>query len=178
LFKKALILCFIFLFGCAGAQKEMINLPHSKYSWHIKESVYTPDEGRISQAILIFHKRWKDRFGDKKGKVKKSLDNLMIEWSTEEKILNNIGRNNNGDIVKRGRVNGMTLSPTYIWLRANQYERVFATSLMHELVHVALWSQGCSSGDPDHEGGKYRCWTKQHTKFIIHLNNILAKLDI
>ena len=102
----------------------------------------------------------------------------MIEWSTKQKILINAVRNNEGQLVKKGKINGMTLSPTYIWLYTKQYKRASATSLVHELVHVALWSQGCKNGDPDHEGDIYVCWTKKHTKFINHLNKLLAKFDI
>jgi len=175
---KVLTLCLFLLSGCASSQQEMINLPHSKNAWQIKDSNDVPDPDRISRSIVIFHRMWKEKFGDRRGQVKESLDNLMIEWSTEEKVLLNAGRDNQGRLVKRGRAKGMTLGPTYIWLRTTQYKRVFATSLIHELVHVALWAQECKGGDPDHEGDKYVCWTKEHTKFIVYLNKILAKLDI
>ena len=165
--------------GCAAAnQQEMINLPHSRNAWQIKDSDNIPDRGRIFQSIIIFHRIWKDKFGDHEGRVEESLNNIMIEWSDEEKVLINAGRDNKGRLIKKGLAKGMTLSPTYIWLRTTPYKRVFATSLVHELVHVALWAQGCKAGDPDHEGNKYICWKKEHTKFIDYLNKTLAKLDI
>jgi hypothetical protein len=176
---KIILLCFLFLSGCATTKQEMFSLPHSPYSWQLKSSTTTaPDKRRVSQSIMIFYRLWKSKFGDRRNEVARSLDNLMIEWSSKKKILLNAGRDNQGRLIREGIVTGMTLGPTYIWLHANQYERVFATSLIHELVHVALWSQGCRNGDPDHEGSIYACWTKEHTKFINYLNKELAELDI
>jgi hypothetical protein len=175
---KILILCFLLLSGCASNQLEMINLPHSRHAWQLEVPGRVPDHARVSRSIMIFYRLWKSKFGDRRNRVQQSLDNIMIEWSVKEKILINAGRDNQGRLIKKGVVKGMTLGPTYIWLRANQYERVFATSLVHELVHVALWAQGCRGGDPDHEGNIYVCWTKEHTKFINYLNKELAELDI
>jgi len=166
------------LFGCGSVQKQMINLPHSKYSWQIKADSEPPDPERVSQAIILFYRQWQTRFGDRRGRIKKNLYEVMIEWSSKEKVFENIGHDNKGRIVKRGVVKGMTLGPTYIWLRTNVYKRVFASSLVHELVHVALWADGCRGGDPDHEGGAHVCWTAEHTNFIRYLNNLLVRFDI
>lgn len=176
--KNILVICFLFLCGCTSVQKQMINLPHSKYSWQIQVDSEPPAADRVSQAIIIFYRQWQAKFGDRRGKVKKSLYELMVEWSSEEKVLEGVGHDNKGQIVKKGIIKGMTIGPTYVWLRTNVYKRVFASSLIHELVHVALWADGCKSGDPDHEGSAYMCWTPEHTKFIRHLNKLLVKFDI
>ena len=176
--KNIIIICSLFLFACGGTNKQMINLPHSKYSWQIQVGSEPPDTERVSQAIILFYRQWQLRFGDRRGKVKKNLYELMIEWSSEEKIFEGVGRDNEGKIVKKGIVNGMTVGPTYVWLRTNPYKRVFASSLIHELVHVALWADGCRGGDPDHEGDMYTCWTPKHTNFIHHLNKLLVRFDI
>ena len=171
-------LCFLLLSSCVSAPKQMINLPHSKYSWQIQSDSDVPSTERVSQAVILFYRQWQAKFGDRKGKVKKNLYELMIEWSSEEKVFEGVGRDNKGRVVKKGVVNGMTVGPTYVWLRTNPYKRVFASSLVHELVHVALWADGCRGGDPDHEGGMYVCWTPEHTNFIDHLNKLLFKFDI
>ena len=176
--KNIIILLSLFLFSCGGVKKQMINLPHSKYSWQIQDNSQVPTAERVSQAIVIFHRQWEMNFGDRHGKVKKSLDELMVEWSSEEKIFENVGRDNKGKLVKKAVVKGMTVGPTYIWLKTNEYKRVFASSLIHELVHVSLWASGCRGGDPDHEGPMYTCWTPEHTKLIDRLNNLLIKFDI
>lgn len=171
-------LCIILLCSCGGVQQQMVNLPHSSHAWQIKVGTEAPDAKRVSQAIIIFYRQWYHTFGDRQNKIKKNLDEIMIQWSSKKKVLANIGHNIKGEKINRGVVKGMALTPTYLWLRTNEYKRVFASSLVHELVHVALWSQGCRAGDPDHEGGKYQCWTKQHTNFIQHLNELLFKFDL
>ena len=173
-----LVIACLLLLSCGSTRKQMVVLPHSDYSWQIKSDDNAPDVARVSQAIIIFYRQWQLRFGDPHDKIKKNLYQLMIEWSPEEKIFENKGYDIKGHTVRRGVVKGMTLCPTYIWLRTNEYKRVFASSLVHELVHVALWSQTCGRGDPDHEGPKYKCWTRKHTMFIKHLNDLLVKFDI
>ena len=158
--------------------QKMTNLPHSPYAWQIKVPGEPPDEARVSSAILVFYKSWKAEFGDSKGLVKASLDKLMIEWSSEEKIYDSGVTDIHGNMIKKGVVKGMTLSPTFIWLKRNLYNRMFATSLVHELVHVALWAQGCRNGDPDHEGDAIDCWSANHTSFILKTNKLLADMDI
>jgi len=172
------VLCLVLLCSCGSVQQQMVNLPHSKHSWQIKVKGEAPDVGRVSRAIVLFYRQWQHTFGDRHGKIKKNLYELMLEWSSERKVFVNLGTDIKGEIIKKGVVNGMALSPTYVWLRTNEYKRVFASSLIHELVHVALWAQGCRAGDPDHEGDKYRCWTKRHTNFIQHLNKLLFRFDI
>ena len=119
-------LCFLLLSSCASAPKQMINLPHSKYSWQIQSDDDVPSTERVSQAVILFYRQWQTTFGDRRGKVKKNLYELMIEWSSAEKIFEGVGRDNKGQVVKRGVVNGMTVGPTYVWLRTNPYKRVFA----------------------------------------------------
>ena len=170
---------FLFLSSCASTQKQMVNLSHSPHSWQIVDSDEAPNPIRVSQAVTIFYRQWQKTFGDKEERIKKNLNELMIEWSSKEKAHENVVRNKKGQIViTRKIVKGMTICPTYIWLKTNQYKRVFASSLVHELVHVALWTQVCRGGDPDHEQGYPPCWTTQHNKFIRHVNKILLQLDI
>ena len=170
---------FLFLSSRGGPQKQMVNLSYSPYSWQIVDSDEAPSPINVSQAVTIFYRQWQKIYGDKEGRIKKNLNELMIEWSSEEKAHENTVRNKQGQIViTRKIVKGMTICPTYIWLKTNQYKRVFASSLIHELVHVALWTQVCRGGDPDHEEGYPPCWTRQHTKFIRHVNNILIQFDI
>ena len=157
----------------------MVNLPHSPHSWQIIDSNKAPNSDRVSQAIVIFYRQWQLKFGDKDDKIKKNLYELKVEWSSKEKAYESIDRSKIGEIIiTRSIIKGMTLCPTYIWLRTNQYKRVYASSLVHELVHVALWSQDCRGGDPDHEENEYECWTKEHTKFIRHVNKLLIQFDI
>ena len=177
--RMVILTLFLFLSSCAGVQKQMVNLSYSPRSWQIVDSDQAPNAERVSQAVTIFYRQWQKTFGDKEGRIKKNLNELMIEWSSKEKAHESIERNKLGQtVITINIVKGMTICPTYIWLKTNQYKRVFASSLVHELVHVALWTQVCRGGDPDHEQGYPPCWTTQHNKFIRHVNKILLQLDI
>ena len=174
-----ILMLFLFLGSCSGTQKYMTNLPFSPHSWQITDSDEAPDALRVSQAVTIFYRQWQKTFGDKEDRIKKNLDELMIEWSSKEKTHETIEKNRSGQtIITRKIIKGMTICPTYIWLKTNQYKRVFASSLVHELVHVALWTQVCRGGDPDHEKGYPPCWTTQHNKFVRYVNKILMQFDI
>ena len=154
----------------------MVKIPHHKNAWQLKEKNSWPSENNVSIAMKIFYREWKLNFGDPEQNVFKALNKLMIEWHEprERKIL---GYSMEGKMM-RGRVKGTALSPTYITIRKTGYKRIASTSLIHELVHVALWNSGKILGDPDHEGKQYVGWTRKHTMFIKKLNNLLANIDI
>ena len=173
-----LIALAILLFSCGTTNKRMVNLSHSPYSWQIVGSDKVPSPIRVSQAITIFYHQWKRRFGDNEDRIKKNINELMIEWSSEEKTHEDT-ENKDGQIVITIKIiKGMTLTPTYIWLKTNPYKRVYASSLIHELVHVALWTQKCRGGDPDHEKGYPVCWTAEHNDFIRDVNRLLMRYDM
>jgi len=179
LFRILVLTFFLFLGSCSGIQKQMVNLPYSPYSWQIVVAGEAPSPIRVSQAVTIFYQKWKKTFGDRENRIKKNLDELMIEWSSEDKSIESRERNRMGQtVITRTIIKGMTVCPTYVWLKTNFYKRVYASSLIHELVHVALWTQVCKGGDPDHEKGYPPCWTKQHNDFIRHVNGILLHRDI
>ena len=154
----------------------MVKIPYHENTWQIKEKNSWPSKNDVSVAMKIFYREWKKSFGDPDRKVYEALNKLMIEWHDprERKIL---GYSMDGKML-RGRVRGTALSPTYITIRKTAYKRIASTSLVHELVHVALWNSGNILGDPDHEGMKYSGWTRKHTIFIKNLNNLLANIDI
>ena len=178
--KKAIAISFIFLCSCVLQNKmrdTMVNLPHSASSWQISNTKKAPSPRRVSKAIEIFYQEWVETFGDKDEKLRHSLDQIMVKWSSKRRLAKGRIRDIKGNIVSHRSIIGITVSPTYIWVYTNIYGRIAATSFVHELVHVALWTV-CSNGDPDHEGNKWKCWTEEHTLFIKKINSMLAELDI
>ena len=131
----------------------------------------------MSFVIDVFYKKWVRTFGDKDKKVLKTLNNLMIEWGEKPKAIVGGAFDVDGNPIT-GTARGLTLMPDYIWVWENQYDRIAATAIVHELVHSALWAQNGYHGDPDHEGGEFEGWTPKHTKFIREINTLLAGLDI
>lgn len=157
---------------------QMVKLPTYKNAWQIQKGCSFPDRHKVAYVIRLFYRDWKNKFGDEKGDVLKSLNKLVITWGDEEKKISGIGFDVNGRPLS-GVARGLTLMPSYIWVWTNPlYKRIAATALIHELVHSALWSKNKLHGDPDHEGGDFKGWTKEHTAFIDELNSILAHKDI
>jgi len=156
---------------------QMVKIQNFKNSWQIQRGCQFPASERVGLVMDIFYKKWKLEFGDLDNKILKALNNLMIEWGDKPKPIVGGAFDVNGKPIE-GRARGLTLLPTYIWVWENQYKRIAATALVHELVHAALWAQSGYHGDPDHEGGEFEGWTPKHTKFIREINVLLASLDI
>jgi len=157
---------------------QMSQIPHLKNSWQIQDECSFPSVHNVSYVIEMFYSNWKVRFGDPDEAVKKTLNNLIVEWGSKKKVILGAAFNVQGEPMK-GEARGLTLMPTYIWVWTNPtYKRIAATALIHELVHSAIWSQNKYHGDPDHEGKDFRGWTAAHTEFIKELNRVLAYKDI
>ncbi len=159
-----------------SSKPQLIQLPKLNNAWQIQTSCNFPEAGKVSTALRLFYTEWKYEFGDKDKKVSAALQKIMIRWGKKKRIVNG-GFTISGKHLTEGDILGLTVSPTYVWVWENEYGRLGATALVHELVHVALWASG-EHGDPDHEGPEYPGWTKKHTKFIKRINNTLARLDI
>ena len=156
---------------------QMVKLPQLKNAWQIQRNCEFPVADHVSFVIDVFYKKWVRTFGDKDKKVLKTLNNLMIEWGEKPKAIVGGAFDVDGNPIT-GTARGLTLMPDYIWVWENQYDRIAATAIVHELVHSALWAQNGYHGDPDHEGGEFEGWTPKHTKFIREINILLAGLDI
>jgi hypothetical protein len=153
-----------------------VQIPKLANAWQIQTSCNFPKTSSVSIALRLFYTGWVQEFGDEDRKVSKALQKIMIRWG-KEKRSSYSGFTVSGEHLEDGDILGVTISPTYIWVWENKYERLGATALTHELVHVALWAEG-KHGDPDHEGDLFQGWTKKHSKFIKKINQTLAKLDI
>ena len=177
---RILLIAFSFLIcSCAPTGQmatKMISLPNYANAWQICTSDEWPKASKVSLALDIFYKHWKQEFGDRKNKVRAALNTIFIEW-TEEAPTRMLGYTADGNI-RTGKPKGITISSGYVKIWKNQYNRIASTALIHELVHIALWNTGNPQGDPDHEGKLYEGWTPKHTKLVNNLNKILANMDI
>ena len=54
---------------------------------------------------------------------------------------------------------------------------IYKTAFVHELVHASLMALN-GHGDADHQGDKYRGWTKKHSQLIIEVNGFLMLLGL
>jgi hypothetical protein len=157
----------------------MLRVSHLKTAVMIVHDCSDMDEERVSIAIHMFLKKWKEQFphniiGNKK--VVEALNSLSTEFSGAKKTAN--AYTIDGTYGKGLTVSGLTLAPGWIWVRITPGERLCKTSFIHELVHVAIWALKGSDGDPDHLGGKYPGWKIEHNKLIQDTNNILCDWGI
>tara|TARA_R100000008_G_C3575521_1_gene165023 strand:+ start:490 stop:954 length:465 start_codon:yes stop_codon:yes gene_type:complete len=154
----------------------MVVVPFFKRATQIVPDCNTYPKHKTALAMMIFYHHWYDWFGDEDLLVKKSLEKVMIEWGLEKKTLKR-GYSLKGKLKKHITVVGMTKSNSFIWVWKGYFNKISESSLMHELVHVALRAK-YGHGDRDHEGSKYDGWTVDHTAMILEAKETLRSFDI
>lgn len=159
-----------------GKFPQMVLLPSFVAASQIVPSCALYDRDEVAWALNVFYKEWKKEFGDPEGKVIKMLNEVMITWSEEEKTVGS-AYSINGKLLKNPNVIGLAISPTILWSHVGDTGYISDTSLVHELVHLALWSIN-DDPDPDHEGGNHHGWTARHSVFIADLNRFLRTFNI
>ena len=83
-----------------------------------------------------------------------------------------------GKYASKASASGLALTPGMIWVKTKPGEPICETSLVHELVHIAIWSLKGTDADPDHLGPKYSGWTVDHSALIQRVNNQLCRLGV
>jgi len=150
---------------------QLVQIPGYSHAWHIvPDCAYFSIES-VSIVMSYFYLRWVTEFTDPDRRLLKILNDLMIQWGHEKKMMP--GYTVNGDRVESSRVLGLVITPGVIWININEKNKICKTSFIHELVHLGLISQGFK-GDPDHEGTRYLGWTPAHTRFINDLNTLMC----
>ena len=157
----------------------MQKLPIYDHAWQAVNNCdkYPPHD--VALAMVIFYHSWVEEFGDSSGLLEERLNRLYIEWGKTTKTLSYVYTVQG---IKRdsATVLGLTLAPTHIWVyQREKGDSLSQTSLVHELVHVALWATNPNShGDADHEGNKIPGWTPAHTVLITKINHLLSAFDL
>ena len=142
-----------------------MRIPSYQNAWQtvIDCEYYTGDE--TAWVMTLFYDEWVRRFGDEGGSVDMALENLEIVWSPDSRIEKNI-YGVDGTFYEESEVHGLfNTSPVWIWIYAPPGAVISETSLIHELVHLALFAIN-SDADADHEGHRYHGWTSEHTLMI------------
>ena len=126
--------------------------------------------------MMVFYHHWLEYFGDNDLVVKATLEKVMITWGLEKKHTKK-AYNIEGQPIENATVIGLTSSKTTIWVWRGREYKISESSLMHELVHLALRNK-YGSGDRDHEGSKYPGWTSAHSKLIIEAKETLRTFGL
>ena len=130
----------------------------------------------VSTAVSLFYSHWVQAFGDDEGRVGSALSDLVIDFSPGTK--RGYGYSLIGVSMPVSDLGGLTLAPGWAWVRSTPGGRLCDSALVHELVHVAIWSVKGSDPDPDHEGLTFSGWTVGHTMLIDRVNLLLYELRI
>jgi len=168
--------------GCESNKPGKVHrVPSFRFTYQLTDMCEYYYPSHTALAMSVFYIEWTVTFGDPNRTVRGALDELMIEYNSHQKRLRRVysidGTYRPGPTI----INGMTSeNGKYIFVWAGTMPgRLYDTSLVHELVHVAIYAYHAGThGDPDHEGPKYTGWTSEHTEFIKSTNRILEDLDL
>ena len=69
-------------------------------------------------------------------------------------------------------------SKNMIWVWQGYRHKMSESALFHELTHLAIRAVHGEHGDPDHEGPKYRGWSRAHTKMIVESKQMLRAFEL
>ena len=155
---------------------QMIKLPIFSNAWQIVEDCNEHEREAVVVAMVFFYKEWSMTFGDPRGSVWRALDSLVIEWTSISRPV--AAHDVTGKYHKRVFASGIALTPGMIWVKPAIGLPVCETSLIHELVHIAIWSIKLTDGDPDHLGSIYSGWSIEHSALIQRLNTQLCSIGI
>ena len=153
----------------------MIQVPTLLNTWQTQKDCDLHPPEKVAVAILVFYSNWRLKFGDNP-KIWKSLNNLLIEWSADQKKVT--GYSVDGTKFINSPVVGLARTPTWIWVQTERADKICQTAFVHELVHIAIWALKGTDGDTDHEGNKYWGWTMSHSILIRETNAALCGLGI
>ena len=160
----------------AGTFPQMVKIPTTTGAWQV---VYACDQyprEAVAIAISMFYMEWRLTFGDPEGKIWQALNGIMIDWNPKSKQGN--AYDVTGIYIQGASYGGLALSSSYVWVKPNSNEIVCESSLVHELVHIAIWTLKGTDGDPDHMGKKYSGWSVDHSALIQRVNQDLCTLGI
>lgn len=153
-------------FRCSRSKDmpQLIRLPYLENSWHIVHSCDDINSHEVASSILYFYVQWVSQFGDEDLSVFTALNNIVVEWGPEKKIIRS-AYSMDGEYLENVTIVGLAISPEMIWCHFPPGSKISSSSLVHELVHISLWAK-YNTPDADHEGTVHMGWTKDHTEFI------------
>ncbi len=156
---------------------QLIVIPYFEYASQIVPNCQTYPVHRTAFALFVFYHQWLEYFEDSNMAVRGMLEKVLIQWDTKKRISSR-GYDINGEPYENHRIIGVVETSSIIWVWEGYHHRISESALIHELVHLAIRAQQGEHGDPDHEGSKYRGWTRAHTRMIIETRQMLRVFEI
>ena len=156
---------------------QMLKIPGFDLSYIVVQNCYSVPRQKVSIALMVFLDEWKKEHSNYSyEKVDARLNQLLIEFNNKLKVVN--AYTSDGTYVENATANGLALTEGFIWVKIRPNELLCESSLAHELIHVGIWANKKTDGDPDHLGEKYAGW--DHTKELVlqRTNKRLCELGI
>ena len=154
---------------------QMIKLPVFSNAWQIVSECDRHEQEAVVIAMIFFYKEWNHTFGDVSNRVWWALNTLLIEWSQIDKRAT--AHDMSGKLRYEASLAGAALTAGMVWVKPGNNVPVCETAFIHELVHIAIWSQKGTDGDPDHLGDKHT-GSVDHAALIQRVNDQLCSLSI
>lgn len=157
---------------------QMLKIPGYDKSYIMVQNCNVMDRQRVSIGITIFLEEWRkvNRTGISYQKVKRTMNNLLVEFNDNNKTVN--GYDVSGEYISNVSVSGLAQSPTMAWVKSRPGDLLCETSFIHEMMHLAIWAIKGTDGDPDHLGKKYVGWSNNSMMIIQNTNERLCALGI
>jgi len=155
---------------------QMIIIPYFSEATQIVPNCKTYPVHKTTFALFVFYHQWLEYFEDKNMAVRGMLEKVMIQWDTEKRTSGK-GYDIHGDRYEDRNIIGLVETNNIIWVWQGYNHRISESALIHELVHLALRAKN-GTADPDHEGPKYRGWTKIHTHMIVETKQMLRAFEL
>ena len=155
---------------------QMILIPFFERASQIVPNCQTYPKHETALALFIFYYKWTEYFGDRDYAVRGMLEKVMVQWDTNKKVSKK-GYNLKGEPFEDRNIIGRVESDSMTWVWQGYDHRISQSALFHELVHMALRAK-FGTADPDHEGSKYRGWTRAHSVMIIESKQMLAAFNL
>ena len=154
----------------------MVLIPFFENASQILPNCKTYPKHQTALAFFVFYHKWTEYFGDKNFAVKGVLEKVMVQWDTKKKISKR-GYDLKGERFENHNIIGRVESNSIIWVWQGYDHKISQSALFHELVHLALRARN-GHGDSDHEGSKYRGWTRAHSVMIIEAKQMLRAFNL
>jgi hypothetical protein len=160
----------------------MNRVPGYKFTYQQTDDCDYFYPSHTSLALHVFYVEWLSKFTDDDGVVLRAINELTIEYGTYQRLLSRVYSIDGSFRPGQTVINGLTGNHgkyVFVWIGKGTHPKLYKTSFIHELVHVAIYAANFGAhGDPDHEGQKFKGWTTMHTKFIQDTNEILKSMDL
>ena len=127
--------------------------------------------------MMVFLDVWKKHHSQfSYEEVEDQLNQTLVEFSDQTRLVNAYDRD--GNYIQNASANGLTITKGMVWVKLQPGQLLCESSLAHELIHVAIWTNKKTDADPDHLGTKYAGWDQTKELVLQETNRRLCELGI